>query len=68
MTATDEQSFLCDPHGLWASLAKALYNIFCDHRTKGGTLDLISKDNTGEVYLCKCCGRIIRLGYIGGGR
>lgn len=68
MTAIDEQTFLDDPHGLWASLAKSLYGMSCDHRAKGGTMDLIDKNKSGEVYMCRCCGRIMRLGYIGGGR
>lgn len=68
MTATDEPSFLYDPHGLWESLAKHLYGGTCDHRTKGGTMDLIDKNESGEVYMCRYCGRLMRLGYIGGGR
>lgn len=68
MTATDEPSFLYDPHGLWESLAKHLYGGTCDYRTKGGTMDLIGEDNTGKVYVCRRCGYLMRLGYIVGGR
>ena len=68
MSTANEQSFLYDSHGLWESLAKSLYSMSCDHRIEGGTLDLIDENRSGKVYMCKCCGRLMRLGYIGGGR
>ena len=59
ITVTDE---------LRAMLDKPLCGMSCDHRTKGGTMDLIVKDKSGEVYMCRGCGRLMRLGYIGGRR